>query len=245
MFLRIAGLVGSVLFLVYLADDYIAANNPNLVASTEPSTDIDDEGAVDIATAPSIEPASEPVTEVAAQTEPVLPAANKIEIALVTPEPTKEIEVQPMTVASALSTREIELPPLAEGDSESNGGSFLITRQLDREEPKSEVTQAALRPETDAGDDALELRQLSQPTARAGSSSNESLVINLMIVSAPNAAIHAAPSRQAGIKAVVNAGFVVTAFDVKGSDWIFVQDTNYTVSGYIRANQLKPLLLTN
>lgn len=241
MFLRIAGLVGSVLFLVYLADDYIAANNPNLVATNDAPSEVDEEGQVDLALASPAEVPLAPTIEMAAATTSGVTAGSSEQVALVQPEPTKEIELMPMTVASALTAREIELPPGFDNES----ASFVITRQLERVGPEAEVTQAALRSDIEPEDDALELREVVPPSVRSQTNRSNSLAINLMVVSAQSAAIHAAPSSQAGIKGVVNAGFVVTAFDVKGSDWLFVQDTTYTLSGYIRASQLKPLVLTN
>ena len=243
MFLRIAGLVGSVLFLVYLADDYVAVQNPSLLASSEPLNDAG-ETSPDVVASAGGNNDSFPGSSVnlAATTGKVV-GQSSTELALVEPEETPEIEVLPMTVATALTTRDIALPPSSDG-SDVTTERFVINLKDNNGGSRAQVVEAAL----DTSESEKSLPMISEPqrpkTAQRAAPP-ESLIVNLMVVSTANTAIHAAPTKQSGIKAVVDKGFILTGLDVKGTDWVFVQDPKFTLSGYIRKTQLSKLLLTN
>ncbi len=234
MFLRIAGVVGSVLLLVYIADDYIPASTSSRTAETVSKEAV------------GLKPVEQVQTEeVIAEVAPTPRPSER----LLPLGPTLPFEL-PTDLASNSSSRSELLPPIplpvvaeqqgdASVDSVVDSPSTSEIASADEIEPDDPVRTASL------GTSAIDGVPFNQAFAsRAVPPVPEQLTVNLMVVRVPTAAVHAEPKRNSGVMAVLNSGFVVNAVRVSGTDWMFVQDPQYSLSGYMRRSQLNALYLT-
>lgn len=268
MVTRIVGVVGAVILLGYMSIDVWReqqrseaekANTPAVV-KTEAADEADNTAPMPTST-PAVETDAKPqdvvqVDEPTASSEAISAPSNvtegqstaSAESTAATMEAEKETNPEAVEAPSTVPTEQLQAEPPSIQDTTTKpdaAASASVTETTDTQLAEEVVAKEAAAPSAPADvpeTPAIETAIEPPPPAPAQVPAKPRTIdVDLMITTADASQVRVAPNPNSDAVGAVGSGTILRATRVGNSKWYFVQDLNYTISGYVTASQLSKL----